>query len=208
MHNNEFSRFFYGFAPFVIGFLSIAFWFSLIFSFDTPAIAFATLISILTHELGHFIVIFVLGKRVGGFRGSISGLRIRKGETSYTEEFLIYLGGPLANAVLILVSSLFVRLEYARIVLALNAATCMSNLLPAEGYDGYGMIRCLLMQNECSEPCYVILECISLLTSTFFCILSLYVMDRCGEGFWLFFVFFVATLKKMSNLNKGAKNEI
>ena len=207
MHNNEFSRFFYKIALVAVGILPVIFWFSLIFSFDTPKIAFTTLIAVLTHEAGHLLAIFLLNKKIDSFRGTVSGFKIRSGALSYKAEFLIYLGGPLANAVLALISLLFTKHEYAQVICALNIATCISNLIPAEGYDGYGLLRCFLMKNGWNRFYHNVLECTSMLTLMTLCIISLYLMDRCGEGFWLYFIFFFSVIKKLQKPTKGAKNE-
>ncbi len=207
MHNNEFIQFFRKFALLSVGVLPVVFWFSLIFSFDTPAVAVSTLIAVAIHECGHFLTIIFLGKKIEGFRGTLSGLRIKRGYVSYGSEFLIYLGGPLANAAAALIASFFLSFEYAKALFAVNFATCISNLLPAEGYDGYGMLRCLLTRRGVSRFHDRVLGCISLLTVTLLCTLSLYMMDRCGEGYWIFFVFFISMLKKMENSPEDAKNE-
>ena len=207
MHNNEFSHFFYKFALLVVGVLPFIFWFTLIFSFDTPEVAVTTLLAAAVHECGHLVAILLLGNNIKGFRGTLSGPRIRSDTLSYGAEFMIYLSGPLANALLALFSSFFLSIEYARILFTVNLATCISNLLPAEGYDGYGMLRCLLMKWGFSRFYCRTLDYISLLTATVLCTLSLYLMDRCGEGYWVFFVFFFAMLKKLEKTVGCSENE-
>ena len=207
MHNNEFILFLRKATLLLVGFLPVLFWLSLVFSFDTPDAAAATIVSILIHEAGHLIAITLLGEGIYGLRGALSGLRIKTDRSSYGGEFIIYLGGPLANAAAALSAMLFLPADYAEMLIAVNTTTCISNLLPAEGYDGYGMLRCLLFRRGISYKRHLFLSAVSLFTVTFLCILSLYLMDRCGEGYWIFFVFFLSSLKKMENTLKEVKNE-
>jgi hypothetical protein len=206
MHNNEFEAILSKFATFTDGILPIFFWLFLIFSFDSPKIAAATVIAIAIHELGHIVSILCIGGDLSGMRGAISGLRIKGRAPSYGSELLIYLGGPLANAMAALISLLFLPNEFAEVHFAVNFATCISNLLPVEGYDGYGILRCLVM--KLSDSCHTgLLGGISLFTTSALAISSLYLMDRIGEGYWLFFVFFLSTLKKLGDLLEIHKNE-
>ena len=207
MHNNEIKGKIRSFTKILGTLLPLLFWISLIFSFDSPCVACATLICIGIHELGHVAVIFLLGRSPSRLRGILSGMKIKAICPSYREELLTYLGGPLANFTAALAALPFLKNEYAAILFAVNAATCFSNLLPVEGYDGYGILRCI---GECSDSPYRffrLLGGISLFTTASLTIISLYMMDRLGEGYWIFFVFFVSTLKKLSNLVKNAKNE-
>ena len=207
MHNNENESIFSKIARFMVAILPVLFWLSLIFSFDTPKIAMLTLIAVAIHECGHFITMLLLGKDIKGFRGAISGLRIKSELCSYGSEFIIYAAGPLANVIAAMLSAFFFTGEHMETFCTVNIATALSNLLPIEGYDGYGMLRCLMMKRNYSYLCFKFLEYLSLFTVAVFCILSLYLMDRFGEGYWIFFVFFVSLLKKASSSLKDDKNE-
>ena len=146
MHNHENIRRFLKFSAVIGGILPIVFWLTLIFSFDTPKIAFATMLAVIIHEFGHFLAILLLKKEILGLRGALSGLRIKSELSSYTADFVIYSGGPLANLAAAIIYAACFSGEHAVIFVTVNLATCFSNLLPAEGYDGYGMIKCIILK--------------------------------------------------------------
>ena len=198
MHNNEFKLFLHKFMRFICIFSPILFWISLIFSFDSPQIATLTIIAIAIHEVGHIATIFLFGEKIEGFRAVLSGLRIRNSTASYGEEFTVYLAGPLANAIAALLGRIILPDVYASAFITVNTATCISNLLPIEGYDGYGLLRCALTHREQTRFAYALLDAVSMFFTATLLVLSLYLLDRYGEGYWLFFMFFFSTLKKIS----------
>ena len=123
--------------------LPIIFWVSLIFGFDTPYVAILTLICAVWHELGHCSAIAVVGNGSGHVKGHASGFRIkREARLTYAKEIVILLAGPGANVALFLATLPFGNAlgGYIKIFGALNLATGISNLLPIEGYDGYGAL--------------------------------------------------------------------
>jgi len=183
-------------------FLPVLFWLSLLFGFDTPAIAILTVITALIHELGH-ITVGVITKKGLAFKGHITGFRLKaKDNSSYPSEILTLAGGPLFNliAALAALPTVFFFGNYGWLFISLNAMTAISNLIPAEGYDGYGILKALAEWRELS---LVPLIRLSFFMSIFFTFLSLYLIGRLGGGFWIFFVFFISVISKIEKMLKN-----
>lgn len=183
------------------GVLPAFFWGFLIFGFEEPYMAVLSIIAAVIHEGGH---IFSIMPRRGGamLRSVLSGFRIKSdGVVTYGEELLTYLAGPLANLIACVVFSLLSPLfgEWAAMAAVINLITALSNLMPIEGYDGYGMLRTYLQMRECGEWPLRLVERISSALIFILCIFSLYLIDRMGGGYWIFAVFFVSMIKCIRN---------
>ncbi|MBQ7326006.1 MAG: hypothetical protein IJW93_00830 [Clostridia bacterium] len=179
------------------GVLPAFFWAFLIFGFEEPYMALLSIIAAIIHEGGHIFSIMLRRGRPM-LRGVISGFRIRSGGVvTYREELLTYLAGPLANLVAFIVLSLLSLLfgEWAAMAAVINLITALSNLLPIEGYDGYGMLRTYLQMRECGAWALHLVKKISSALIFILCIFSLYLIDRMGGGYWIFAVFFVSMIK-------------
>ena len=173
------------------------FWAFLIFGFDEPYMAVLSIISALIHEGGHILSIMLRRGRLT-LRGVLSGFRIRsRGVVTYEEEMLTYLAGPLANIVAFVILSLLSILagDWAAMAAVINLVTAMSNLLPIEGYDGYGILRAFLRKRECGEWALRLIGRVSSGLVFFFCVFSLYLIDRTGGGYWIFALFFTSMIK-------------
>ncbi len=185
-------------------FLPVIFWLSLIFGFDKPYIAVLTVISALIHEAGHIAAIMLFTKRAEAPRGHISGFRIkRSSQSGHREEILITAAGPLANILtgLVLLLPWWAANGYILIFSMLNFATGLSNLLPVEGYDGYGIL--LELSRLCgSLGAERLLSRISFLFTVLFTFFSLYLLLRTGGGYWIFGVFFTLMLTKVADYGK------
>ena len=184
--------------------LPIIFWLSLIFGFDTPYIAILTVICALCHELGHCIAISIASDRKSSLRGHASGFRIKRCERlSYGKEIFILLAGPGVNILVYIITLPFRGAfdGYIRIFGTLNLVTGISNLLPVEGYDGYGALNELFaytgrisMQKALDLFSFVFSVCVTFV--------SLYLIERFSEGYWIFGLFFFMTVSKLVNLGK------
>lgn len=196
-------------------FLPAIFWILLIFGFEEPWIAVTTLLSALIHECGHVCYITLFAGSSHRLRAVGNGLRIKTvGSLSYREERMTYLSGPLANLltfVVCFVICLIFRREGDGFLLyfgIINIATALSNLMPIEGYDGYGIIRSLIEEREMGGGILRALTAISAALTFILCILSLYLIDRYSGGYWLFAVFFVSMIKHFDKALSKQKNEI
>ena len=184
--------------------LPIIFWISVIFGFDVPYIAILTIISAVIHELGHYTAIAYFTRKNAKVRGHSSGLRIkRSGSLSYGKEIAILLAGPLMNILLFLSTvplggSFY---GYAKIFGYINLATGLSNLLPFEGYDGYGAL-CEGLKYFGKEECIRHLEALSFILGVGVTFVSLHLIDKFSEGYWIFGLFFFTTLSKLVKLGK------
>ena len=184
--------------------LPIIFWVSLIFGFDVPYVAVLTIISAILHEMGHCIAIYALTGRDGTVRGHSSGLRIRRTEAlTYKKEIIILLSGAAVNIALYLIFLPFGNAldGYVRVFALVNLATGISNLLPLEGYDGYGAISEALRSFGRADLLKR-LEIISFILSVSVTFLALYLIDRFGEGYWIFGLFFFTVLSKLVSFGK------
>lgn len=186
---------------FVSSLLHPIFWCLLIFGFEEPCYAVATLICAVVHEIGHLA--FAEKKKI---RGVLSGFRIESSSMeSYRQRILTYLGGPLANVLFfILCLALNPVFEGYFLLLGIfSLATAASNLLPIEGYDGYGILLSIIEMCELDEKFYRLLSCISHAMILCLCMLSLYLIDRRGGGYWIFAIFFALMIK---GINRDISN--
>lgn len=206
MHNNEKTSVLHTSLRIINQFLPVLFWITLILGFEEPRIATLTILSALVHESGHLIYLKLKLKANSNMRGVLSGFRIRPSETlSYREEAILYLSGPLAN-LCVAAALLPFQSEWARIFLALNVATALSNLLPIEGYDGYGALRAILEKGNPNGPGVRSLEVVSTAIIFSLCVLSIYFIDRFGTGYWIFAIFFASMLKQLGKWLKNSKS--
>ena len=184
--------------------LPFIFFILLIFGFDEPYVAVLTLIAAAIHELGHIVAIKVCAGGRFLLRSVLSGFRIKaESNISYRKKIAILLAGPFAN----LLFALFCFLQgdsalgYFSVFGVISLATALSNLLPAEGYDGYEALRAFFQYKE-YEFGERLLAFLSFFLSVVMIFLSLYFILRVGEGYWIFAVFFLSLLSKISKSYK------
>lgn len=179
--------------------LPALFWGLMIFGFEEASAATATLISALIHECGHIAFIVLTNKSGFSFKGVLSGFRIKaRAPLSYDEEIGRYLAGPLANILTFVITVFLGKIagDFFITLAAISLATAISNLLPIRGYDGYGVLRALMEKQEMGNRAAKALNRISSLLIFTLCILSLYLIDRYGGGYWIFAVFFISMIKE------------
>lgn len=184
--------------------LPVIFWVLLIFGFDAPYIAILTIITAAVHELGHITAIIVLDGAAALPRGHLSGFRIRRRRAlAYRAEIAVLLAGPMLNVALFLLTLPFFRLcnGYVAMLGAISLATALSNLLPIEGYDGYGVLYQLFSSREMNGAVRA-LESLSFIFSVVLTFLSLYLIDKFGSGYWIFSIFFFSTVTKIIKMEK------
>lgn len=181
----------------ILSILPAFFWVFLIFGFEDPHIAYISISAAVIHESGHILCI-LLQKRSLILRSVFSGLRINQSKTmSYDKELITYACGPVMNLIAFIFFSFIAPMTNEMVwdIAIINLATGLSNLLPVEGYDGYGIIRAMIYRYEKSEVYLTTLKRLSSVIIFGFCIFSLYLIDRMGGGYWIFGVFFISTIK-------------
>ena len=164
--------------------------------------AFTTIICALIHEVGHILYLVLFTSSCHSIKSVVFGLKIKAVKfLSYKDELLLYLSGPLANLILGFVFwHLSVRDSFFYTMSIINIATAISNLLPIEGYDGYGILRTIIEKHFPMGLFLRLLSIFSTLLVFLFCILSIYLIDRYGGGYWIFAVFFVQMIKQLQKI--------
>ena len=184
--------------------LPLIFWVFLIFGFDVPYIAILTIISAMIHEFGHIAAIAYLCGRYEIPGGRLFGFRIkRKGQLSYRGEYAVLAAGPLVNlAVFALTFPFRASLGgYIGIFGFVNLATAVSNLIPVEGYDGYGIIEQMLSSKNLTRGLRI-LDTLSFLICVAATFISLYLIEKADSGYWIFAIFFAMMISKLKKYGK------
>lgn len=184
--------------------LPLFFWVFLIFGFDVPYIAILTIIAAVIHEVGHLVAITFISQNTEVPRGHLSGFRIKQGNSiSYQKSCIILAMGPAANLILFILTLPFRNClnGYMGIFCIINLATAISNLLPVEGYDGYGIASQILLSKNHTDAIKQ-LERISFIFSVCATFFSLYLLDKFGSGYWIFGIFFAITVSKLMKSEK------
>ena len=198
MHNYEkkldFSRLFHTFS----NLLPSVFWILLIFGFEDVLTGLATLVCAVIHECGHLIAFIHSGQSNPRIRSVLSGMRIKScAQLSYRQQIWIYLSGAALNIFtipILLLPALYSN-PFTKELITMNIATAVSNLLPIEGYDGYGALYTFFEMKEAGQKLYIALSFLSTSLIFLFSVFSLYLIDRKGGGYWIFAVFFISMIK-------------
>ena len=198
MHNNETKSSVTGLIESISALLPALFWGTLILGFEEASTALSTVICALIHEMGHIIFLIFFTNSHHSAKTAIFGFKIKAVSIlSYKDEILLYLCGPLANLIFG-VLFLAISINYGEFFFSfaiINFATAISNLIPIEGYDGYGILRALAEKRFPNGDILIFLSSLSSVLVFIFCILSIYFIDRYGGGYWIFAVFFVQMIK-------------
>ena len=91
--------------------------------------------------------------------------------------------------------------EYGYMLCGLNALTAVSNLLPCEGLDGYGILRAVLEGHGLGGGLRV-LDAVGVGVNIFIMLSALFLMMRIGEGYWIFGLFLWNTVVSLEKLRK------
>lgn len=178
--------------------LRMLFFLLLLFAFDTPSVACLTLLCALLHEGGHLLAIFLLGGGGGHFSSRLNGLVYTpSAPLSYRAELLVAVAGPASNFFFALLSLLLLPLG-ARFFLTFalcHLMTALSNLLPLQGYDGERVLTAWLALS--GKEGRGTLRGFSFFLTSLLLFFALYLVGRCGEGYWLLGVFFFSLLLRL-----------
>ena len=176
---------------------STVFWISVIIAFENMYLAIVSVICAMIHESGHLLYLWLIGKKTS-LGAVINGFKISsKDFLSYKEEQAVYLSGPFFNLLSASLLLPFAKNNYVSVFITVSFITAISNLLPIDGYDGYGAIRSFIEERfESNLPIFTLKVC-SFCFIFSLCIISLYLIDRIGEGYWIFIVFFTQLTKEI-----------
>ena len=185
--------------------LPFIFFISVIFGFDKPYVAVLTVISAAMHELAHIFVLYLLsgGRELPNAR--LNGFKIKqKHSLSYGKEIAVLLSGPLFNLlVFLLLCPFMVYGEYLCAFAYLNLFTALCNLVPIEGYDGYGALYAFLKWKN-FDRWRVLLEWLSFTLCALLCFFCLYFIDRFNLLWWIFFTFLFSLIARIEKISKYA----
>ena len=201
MHFHKPSYLTSGIIKSTVSLLPIAIFVLIIYAFDTPFLATATLLCAGLHEVGHLILIKILGYGAD-LKGVLSGLKIYVGGTvCYRHTMLIALGGPLMNLTLALISlplSAVFR-DFATCFCLVNLISAICNLLPLVNNDGYNILLSLLRLKLDEYDSQRIMIGISSILSSLICIFSLWAMSRLDAAYWCYFISMYLLVKSTSS---------
>jgi hypothetical protein len=195
MQNNEIRRRITKIATFFDRFLAFIFCILVIFAFADAKTGVLTLFAALIHELGHVSYLFISRGRLYFPSGALNGFKIKHTSLlSYPEQILLYASGPLFNLIAALVALPFFGANhgYVELFALINLTTAISNLLPIQGYDGYGIICTFLKWGGLFGSFHKVVYAISFSFTVLLSFISLYLMLRFGSGYWIYAVFFLS----------------
>ncbi len=210
MHNHKKTGAFYIFSRIFRSLCAFLFFSFIIFAFDTPYTAAATLIAALFHECGHKIALLSVRSRSTAPIPRLFGFKIKsESNLSYGNDILCASAGPGANLLVCFLSFplCFVNKDAYCVFAVINIATALANLLPIKGYDGYRIITSLILLISPKEGLINIIEAFSLIMMCAFVFLSLYLIGKFNEGYWIFIIFFSALLCELSKSSRLIKIE-
>lgn len=138
--------------------------------FDPGWIMPGIVISVVVHELGHIIVLNIIGVPIEAIEFSISGIAIKTDYRlmSYFQEFVASISGPVASYVLAAALSFAARktgYEYINIIAGISMIYGIFNLLPIRPLDGGSALNaCLniIFSLEISEKIITIIEIVAI----------------------------------------------
>lgn len=189
------------FHPFVIsgGFLLL---------FVMPhSYAFAVLSSVILHECGHLIVAMLYHKAPRAIKLMPMGISIELAPaSSYTEEILTCMAGPLMNLFYLFASSFFPS-TLAPCVYRISLLLCLLNLLPLEGFDGGRILSALCSLFFSERVAMELIQITTALCLSVLWVLSLYIFFYSGVNMTLLifsaYLFSYLILKKYCHEEKN-----
>ena len=153
-------------------------------------ISFAAIGAALLHELAHVSVARMLGTKLTKLKLGIFGasLSMDSTSTSYKNEILICLAGPMANllSAAILVSFLKSSSEFTDMFLYASLFLGLLNLLPISDFDGGRILFCTVAEYGSPSLASRVLKTASFLLLFLLWTLSVYLILRLGASLSLF----------------------
>jgi Zn-dependent protease len=123
-----------------------------ILSLKSPSNLLITVISSLLHESGHLAVMIISDVKPKKVRFELTGINIIRSQEvciSNKNEIFISLGGPCANAIILLLCCIYLSFynrNFISILACINFILMVFNLLPVKGLDGGNTLYYFLIQ--------------------------------------------------------------
>ena len=126
---------------------------------------FLLLAAVLLHEAGHILCAVLLNIPFSGLAVRPCGavMTFDFSGTAYTREICVHLAGP-GTGILSAVSALLVFGNKAAYFAGLSIWLAILNLLPVQGFDGGGVLSCLLSLFLTAETVYRVCRAVSVVT--------------------------------------------
>lgn len=182
-----------------ITFLFVAF-ITFIISLKVPANVFVTVVSSIFHEMGHLLMMLMVGNKPEKVRFHIVGMNIIRQENfkiSRKGEIVISLGGPMMNFIIVIISCVFLCFYESQLMLicaCINLILMTFNLLPIKSLDGGAVLYFLLSKHFENLICRKILKITSILFITIIYLWAIYVFVVSRYNFSLIIIAIFLTI--------------
>ena len=119
--------------------------FSLLVYTHSFAYSLAFFLSVITHELGHFLAMKLLGEKTYSVSFTGRGISIcSQGNADEKEKLLFVLAGPAAGLVLFFLCEHFDGIYFFRLLVGITLRLTVLNLIPCLPLDGGNILLCAL----------------------------------------------------------------
>lgn len=176
-----------------------------IISLNAPSNVLITIFSSLLHEMGHLLIMTVVGNKPQAVRIEITGMNIIRQpdfKISVKNEILISLGGPFINLICFMISAIilcFYNNEHILTFGCINLILMTFNLLPVKRLDGGMTLYYILSQKYDNDICSKVLK----ITSVFFVLIiyiwGIYIFISSGYNISLIIIAIFLTLSLLGN---------
>ena len=182
-----------------ITFLFVAF-ITFVISLKAPANLLITIASSLFHEMGHLLMMILVGNKPKRIKFEIVGMNIIRDNNfgiSTKREIAISVGGPVMNFIIVIISCIILCLYESHIILTcacINLILMTFNLLPIKSLDGGAVLYFLLSQHFENTLCRKILKITSALFIVIIYLWALYVFVMTKYNFSLIIIAIFLTI--------------
>ena len=119
--------------------------FSLLVYTHSFAYSLAFFLSVITHELGHILVMKLLGEKTYSVSFTGRGISIcSQGNADEKEKLLFVLAGPAAGLILFILCKYFDGVYFSRLLADITLRLTVLNLIPCLPLDGGNILLCTL----------------------------------------------------------------
>ena len=119
--------------------------FSLLVYTHSFVYSLAFFLSVITHELGHFLAMKLLGEKTYGISISCKGISIcSQGNADEKEKLLFVFAGPAAGLILLILCKFLDGINFFRLLADITLRLTVLNLIPCLPLDGGNILFCTL----------------------------------------------------------------